>query len=744
MSTPAPSNDPAAAVAIGANFAGSDSFFSGLQPPDSDGAIGPGYFVEFVNGAFAIYTTAGDLAQRSSLVDFFANAGLTTASAPFDPRILYDPQSARWFAAAIDGSDSFVLAVSDTSDPTQGWRAVSVPVAASAPKFLDFTALGVNEQGVYLEGSNDWYIVALPKADLLQPTPSVANAVAFSSVEDPVAANLPGFVAQPAVAPFLAGSEPFVSAANWAAGEVRVSSISWSGSVPQAPSVTGSLAVAPMDFPRSAPQLGTDVPIDTVDPRLTDSAVFQDGKLFAVQTVLGSDGRDVLRWYEIGNALTVPTLLASGDISPAGLDAYFGSIAVNPQGEVVIGFSASSPDQYVGSYAVAGTLTPDGIQFGAPMLLAAGSSDYVGGRWGDFSATTFDPADPSNFWTIQELPISSTAWQTQITELTFGAPSLVQSWSGGSGNFSDPGKWSPPGPPEMSATMLINTGRVHADGLVIGNPTIRLGSSSARPTLVLQDSTLAAANTIRVDDTASDGAKGVQARIKVLGAVTDDGAITVGALDSSPPPTAHLTINIARDSSLTLGPAGRWSVGGDSTIAVNAHGGAAQLVNDGEIDMSGGSVSIDAPVSGRGVFDVGVGDGATGTGVLEFGGSVARGETVRLTAGLLKLDQAMRFHGSIEDFTAASRIELSDTRADAVSFDTNRPGLLDVYAHHRIVAMLDIVGDFASDQFHITRDGANSFITLAQPTQVCAGWAPAAAPLANLAAPAESVLHQFG
>jgi hypothetical protein len=242
--------------------------------------------VELVNGSYSVYTKSGTLVERSSQLDFWIKAGLMPDGSGIDPRIVYDPQSGRWFAAAITPT-SFLLGVSNTSDPTQGWHAVSVQaVEAGSVKFPDYTALGVNEQGVYLEASNNWYVVAIPKADLLQQTPSAANAVLFTSDQDPVTSGLPGFVAQPAVAPFLAGSEPFISAANWDTGEIRISSIDWTNGVPSLNASDRSLIDGAMPFPVQAPQLGTDALIDTSNSalRFGSSAVYQDGKLFEVQT----------------------------------------------------------------------------------------------------------------------------------------------------------------------------------------------------------------------------------------------------------------------------------------------------------------------------------------------------------------------------------------------------------------------------------------------------------------------------
>jgi len=59
---------------------------------------------------------------------------------------------------------------------------------------------------------------------------------------------------------------------------------------------------------------------------------------------------------------------------------------------------------------------------GSPFLLRQGgvsgfgfSGDSQPYRWGDYSATMVDPTDEDLFWTIQEIPVSSTSWGTQIT-----------------------------------------------------------------------------------------------------------------------------------------------------------------------------------------------------------------------------------------------------------------------------------------------------------------------------------------
>jgi len=78
-------------------------------------------------------------------------------------------------------------------------------------------------------------------------------------------------------------------------------------------------------------------------------------------------------------------------------------------------------------------------------------------RWGDYSATTPDPSDPSRFWTIQMLPLTANYWAMQITEILVNPPlsivssdtNVTLSWPLFAANYqlqtsTDlPGSWSP-------------------------------------------------------------------------------------------------------------------------------------------------------------------------------------------------------------------------------------------------------------------------------------------------------------
>lgn len=109
-------------------------------PPDSTLAVGPGHVVELINSRYAVYqkATGSRLLEKTQdafwMEAFGEGVSLENpyeGTASFDPRILYDAASGRWFATASDNFQ-LLVAVSKTSDPTAGWNGFQVDVALRA------------------------------------------------------------------------------------------------------------------------------------------------------------------------------------------------------------------------------------------------------------------------------------------------------------------------------------------------------------------------------------------------------------------------------------------------------------------------------------------------------------------------------------------------------------------------------------------------------------------------------------
>ena len=133
---------------IGANFNGSNRAQSGFIPPDTMGAIGPNHYVELINGRFSRFDRTGVQLEASSLNSFWNAAlaagggGTVQGSFSFDPRIMYDRHSGRWFATAVDssgnGNSGILVGVTTGSDPSSGnWRGFRVDADANNLRWAD-------------------------------------------------------------------------------------------------------------------------------------------------------------------------------------------------------------------------------------------------------------------------------------------------------------------------------------------------------------------------------------------------------------------------------------------------------------------------------------------------------------------------------------------------------------------------------------------------------------------------------
>jgi hypothetical protein len=406
-------------------------------PPDTDGAVGPNHVVELINGAYAVYNKSGGFVASLGLDAFWAAANVTPSGAfptTFDPRVVYDPGTKRWFASALDSgvngvNNNFLLAVSKSSDPTDGWTGFKI-AGAGRLLFTDFDTLGHNKDQVYL-ASNDFLgnssvrttIVAVPKDSLV----NLGNTTGLSRFDLINPINT-GFSIQPLIDPNTSETELLYSGYITPAGLLkRTELLNTDTNSPTLNTANQLIAVTPYGLPPQGSQLGGPNNIETGDNRLSSSVVRGgDGKVWGVQSV-SFNGRAALRWFQIDPKTNA--LLQEGIISKAGFDYYYGSIAVNSKGCVVIGFSGSSADTFISAYAVEGTTVADVTTFGDAILLKAGTHsydvDFGGGRnrWGDYSATVVDPENEDIFWTIQEWAsdfstlYNSDTWSTQITEL---------------------------------------------------------------------------------------------------------------------------------------------------------------------------------------------------------------------------------------------------------------------------------------------------------------------------------------
>jgi hypothetical protein len=161
--------------------------------------------------------------------------------------------------------------------------------------------------------------------------------------------------------------------------------------------------------------------VATNDERLASSAWEVKGRIYYTQTVrlLGTD-HDVVR-LTVMDAATKAILSETniGEGPSNSFDYYFGSLAVNSSGQIVVGYNRSGDittggDGKISIFARSFNTNADGTltsTSGEILIKQSLVSDYHNGspegfapvgrqRWGDYSAVNVDPTDNQRFWVI--------------------------------------------------------------------------------------------------------------------------------------------------------------------------------------------------------------------------------------------------------------------------------------------------------------------------------------------------------
>jgi hypothetical protein len=144
--------------------------------------------------------------------------------------------------------------------------------------------------------------------------------------------------------------------------------------------------------------------------------------LWATHTV-ATGGVTGVRWYEIRNPQTTPSVYQQGTYQPDSTYRWMPSLAVDNAGNMAIGYSASSSSIYP-QIRYAGRLSTDALgtlgQGEATLIAGTGAQNGGYNRWGDYSTMSIDPSDGCTFWyTTEYYAATGSNWQTRIGSFKF-------------------------------------------------------------------------------------------------------------------------------------------------------------------------------------------------------------------------------------------------------------------------------------------------------------------------------------
>jgi len=425
---------------------------SGVLPPDTNGDVGPSHYVQWVNLNFAVYSKTGALlygpANGKTLWQGFG--GPCEAQNDGDPIVLYDETADRWLMTQFAlpnfprGPFYQCIAVSTTGNPLGSWNRY----AYSFSKLNDYPKFGVWPDGYYMSmnqftcnplGNCSWAgegVVVFERSQMLAGGAARGvyfDMVANSSLGGMLPSDLDGSTLPPAGAPnyFMQFDDQPDQLQLW---EFHVD---WSNTANSTFTQRAALATAVFDSNMCGgsrnciAQAGTTAKIDAIADRLMYRLQYRNFGAYDTLVVnhtvdVGSD-RGGVRWYEVRNPHTAPTIRQQGTYAPADtLSRWMGSAAMDKDGNLAIGYSAANSVtfpaiRFTGRLAndPLGTLTVTE----SDLRQGTGSQTHTSGRWGDYSMLAVDPTDGCTFWFTTEYynaGASGAGWSTNIGSFKLG------------------------------------------------------------------------------------------------------------------------------------------------------------------------------------------------------------------------------------------------------------------------------------------------------------------------------------
>lgn len=419
------------------NFAGISNTYS-VAPPDTDGDVGHDHYFQMVNKGFAIWDKSGNLlygpVDNSTLWDGFTGPWSNTNDG--DPIILYDEYADRWIASqfALSENPYFyeLVAVSATSDPLGEWYRYAFQFV----NMPDYPKFGIWPDGYYFSTrqfgggftagmsicDREAMLIGDPDAEMLYF--NIGN-----SHDGLLPADADGEMLPPA------GSPSYIVDVGSNKLKMWEMDVDWENTQNSTVTRIADLPTEPFSSQNiSISQPGTGQKLDALSGFTMTRLQYRNFDTYEVlmanHTVNVGGGRAGVRWYELRNYGSGWSIYQQSTYAPEDGDSrWMGSISMNQNGDIAVGYSVSSSSTYP-SIRIAGQSA------GAPLGLGVfdidetsileGTKSQTGvGRWGDYSSMRVDPTDHNTFWYTTEYTNGGWNWRTQIASFNFVAPPIA-------------------------------------------------------------------------------------------------------------------------------------------------------------------------------------------------------------------------------------------------------------------------------------------------------------------------------
>ena len=441
-------------LGLGSGFTGPQGAFQfPFAPPDPNAAVGATQIVEMVNLSFAVFdkTTGSPVLgpiSIASLWDGFSTSCSSTAGLSIaDPIVLYDKQAGRWVVNIHTLGIPYYscFAVSTGSDATGTYNLYVFEVQAYGR--LTAQKVGSWPDAYYISTwifkNSSTYVG--PEACAVDRNRMIAGQDATmqcfqidnTHIYGMLPSDLDGSSAPPAGSP-----NYFLIQGPAGSNSLYLYRFHVDFTTPGNSTLTGpvTIAVAPYtsgsrDNQVAIPQLGTSQLLDVNGSDLMNRLAYRNfpqanpahESLVVTHSVLagtGANSRTGVRWYELRSPGTTPTVFQQGTYSPDTTDRWMGSIAMDKMGDMAIGYSVSSSSIYPAiRYTGRVSTDPINVMETEAVIFSGIGSQTDGGRWGDYTSMSVDPADDCTMWYAGEYMAATGPlnWATRLFSFKFSS-----------------------------------------------------------------------------------------------------------------------------------------------------------------------------------------------------------------------------------------------------------------------------------------------------------------------------------
>jgi hypothetical protein len=490
---------------LGLGFDGPQGPAAGRNPSDNSLAVGPNHIVQIVNSRIAIFTKRGAMFDTTGRVVYGAvptNTIFAGFGGPCELRnngdavVRYDQLAERWLyvmpifsrpPGEPQGPYSMCYAVSTGPDPTGPFYRYEF----KRPLFPDYPRPAIWPDGYYVptSTSDDFiqkHLCIAERAKMLKGLPAAEQCMVIDGVNFLNNADIDGYGVPPVGTPNImmaAGGAQLKGVFEDDGIYVWKVHVDWETPANTGLSGPAKIAVAPYHYlcngqlTSCVPQPDTSRRLDAQGDKIMQRLVYRNvggrESIVALHSINSAAGGGGVRWYEFRlDQNRDPKLFQQGTYAPDKFYRWMGSIGMDRQGNIGMGYSFGGTPHYAGQrFAARMASDPPGTLGLRETVLVEGAAAQKNTlRWEDYTTTAMDPSDDCTFWYVGDyLRAGAASYSTRVGG--FRLPGCVRGTVSGSSFFdlNHDGVRTPdePGIPnwEVSYTGgLSGTLRTDADG----------------------------------------------------------------------------------------------------------------------------------------------------------------------------------------------------------------------------------------------------------------------------------------